>query len=152
MTDEDCPGRRTHRLGGEHAAQYQHKPGCEPLREKEGAHPVASFPALNAGGRQTGRNEPRAPTLKHRPVGLPGAPKTEQRGGFILLGRRAPLAPQLLLEPELLVLLKLRLVPDVDILAESGIRPSLVEATLPLVHQDPSLTQPFHLRPLLRGV
>src|SRR6266850_2071093 len=76
------------------------KPGCEPLREKVGAHPVASFPALNAGGRQTGRNEPRAPTLKHRTVGLPRAPKTEQRGGFILLGRRAPLAPQLLLEPE----------------------------------------------------
>src|SRR6266446_4168864 len=87
-----------------------------------------------------------------RAVGLPGAPKTEQRGGFILLGRRAPLAPQLLLEPELLVLLKLRLVPDVDTLAESGIRPRIVEATLPLVDQDPSLSQPLHVRQLLGGV
>src|SRR6266446_6136815 len=87
-----------------------------------------------------------------RAVGLPGAPKTEQRGGFILLGRRAPLAPQLLLEPELLVLLKLRLVPDVDTLAESGIRPRIVEATLPLVDQDLSLSQPLHVRHLLGGV
>src|SRR5260370_34653142 len=152
MTDADCP-RRRHSPSGRRT--HCSVPAQARLRaaSSTGGRPSRSLlPGIERGGRQTGRNEPQAPTLKHRAVGLPGAPKTEQRGGFILLGRRPPLAPQLLLEPELLVLLKLRLVPDVDTLAESGIRPRIVEATLPLVDQDPSLSQPLHVRQLLGGV
>jgi hypothetical protein len=35
----------------------------------------------------------RTAILSHWTAGLPGTPSTEQRGGFVLLGRRAPLEP-----------------------------------------------------------
>ena len=55
----------THHLGSRHAAQPQHKPSCEQLREKIGAHPVASFPALKAlGVLETARWSPRSPTSR----------------------------------------------------------------------------------------
>src|SRR6185503_4543979 len=87
--------------------------------------------------------------LRRRPEGQgfprvvsPGTPRAiEQGGGFLLLGRGDPLALQLLLEPQPRVLLVLGLVPEVEALAEAGVRPDEIEPIRLLVDQDLPLGQ-----------